>query len=92
MEVRIYDTYETFVNNINSGKEENYALTTKIPFGVTTTFGETELPIKNGLLAKLRPYKEERVVICVGDCSNACGLLAINEKKLKELGGKLGTF
>ncbi len=92
MELKIYETYKNFVERIESGEEKEYILTTKIPFGVTTTLGETALPEKKGFLSFFKKYHEERVVICVGNCSGACGLLAINQKKLKDLGGKLGTF
>jgi hypothetical protein len=87
-EIKVYDTYKEFYERICSGKEKDYLLTTVIPLGIEVTLGETPLPKRKGL-RRLLPYKEERVVVCIGGCDNACGLLAVNTRKVKGLGGLL---
>jgi hypothetical protein len=90
-EIKIYPTYEIFYRRINEGKEGDYFLTQNIPMGRIVTIGETPLPNRKGL-RRLLPYREERAVVCVGGGDNARPVLAINRKRLEELGGRLGTF
>ena len=89
-EIKIYPTYQEFFDRIRSGKEKDYILTQRFPLGVTVCLGETPLP-QNTFWDRFF-YKEQRVVVCVGDSDNGRHLLAVNKKKLEESGGKLGKW
>ncbi len=85
-EPKIYPAYQNFYNQILNGKEKNYTLTQKTPNRISVHFGELALP--KTLLGRLF-FREKRPVVCVGHVGSTGYLLAVNRKRIEELGGSL---
>jgi len=85
-EPKIYPAYQNFYERILAGKEEDYSLTQKTPSRISVHFGELALP--KTLLGRLF-FKETRPVICLGHVGSTGYLLAVNRRKIEELGGSL---